>query len=411
MIETPEDVLNIPVAASNAATVTLGSVASILPTFKDATTITRVDGKPAVAIEVSKRAGANLIETVEGVKAAIAAIQGNWPETLQVGFLQDQSKFIIDMLTELQNSVITAVILVAVIILFFLGGRASIFIGIAIPFSFLVGILGLSMAGLTVNIVVLFSLILAVGMLVDDAIIVSEFAERRMSEGMKPREAYAFAASRMSGPVVAATLTRVAAFSPLLFWPGIVGEFMGYMPLTLIATLSASLVAALDLHADARRADRQAARGPSRCGGARGPLYQDRAAGDPPSGHDNHDGLRRADRRADPLRQDRQGRRVLSRMSSPISASVLVHARGNLSLAEKDRLVRAGRGHGPRHAGAVDGLRRSGEMGSRARRRSPRTSSARSSSSSSTGRSGGRPVTSWTISARGPRTFPASRSR
>ena len=132
-----------------------------------------------------------------------------------------------------------------VIILFFLGGRASIFIGIAIPFSFLVGILGLSMAGMTLNIVVLFSLILAVGMLVDDAIIVSEFAERRMSEGMKPREAYAFAAARMTGPVVAATLTRIAAFSPLLFWPGIVGQFMGYMPLTLIATLSASLVAAL----------------------------------------------------------------------------------------------------------------------------------------------------------------------
>ena len=149
------------------------------------------------------------------------------------------------MLTDLQNSVITAIILVVVIILFFLGGRASIFIGIAIPFSFLVGILGLYMAGLTLNIVVLFSLILAVGMLVDDAIIVSEFAERRMSEGMKPREAYAFAAARMTGPVVAATLTRVAAFSPLLFWPGIVGQFMGYMPLTLIATLSASLVAAL----------------------------------------------------------------------------------------------------------------------------------------------------------------------
>src|SRR6202171_2871708 len=113
------------------------------------------------------------------------------------------------------------------------------------PVSFLTGILGLSLFGLTMNIVVLFSLILAVGMLVDDAIIVSEFAERRVSEGMKPREAYAFAASRMSGPGIAAPLTRVAAFSPLLFWPGIVGQFMKYMPITLIATLSASLVSAL----------------------------------------------------------------------------------------------------------------------------------------------------------------------
>jgi multidrug efflux pump len=149
------------------------------------------------------------------------------------------------LLGDLQNSVATAVLLVAVIILFALGARASLFIGIAIPGAFLAGILGLFLAGLTINIVVLFSLILAVGMLVDDAIIVSEFAERRMSEGMAPREAYSLAVGRMAGPVIAATATRVAAFSPLLFWPGVVGEFMKYMPITLIATLSASLVVAL----------------------------------------------------------------------------------------------------------------------------------------------------------------------
>ena len=136
-------------------------------------------------------------------------------------------------------------LLVVVVILFALGFRASLFIGIAIPASFLAGVLGLQLAGLTVNIVVLFSLILAVGMLVDDAIIVSEFAERRMAEGMPPREAYSLAAKRMAGPVIAATATRVAAFSPLLFWPGIVGQFMKYMPITLIATLSASLAVAL----------------------------------------------------------------------------------------------------------------------------------------------------------------------
>ena len=127
------------------------------------------------------------------------------------------------MLHELQNSVITAVLLVVVIMLLVLGGRASLFIGIAIPASFLAGILGLQLAGLTVNIVVLFSLILAVGMLVDDAIIVSEFAERRMAEGMEARAAYSLAAKRMAGPGIAATATRVAAFSPPLFSPGIVG--------------------------------------------------------------------------------------------------------------------------------------------------------------------------------------------
>src|SRR5258705_4932423 len=149
------------------------------------------------------------------------------------------------MLADLQNSVVTGVLLVVIIILVVLGFRASLFIGIAIPASFLAGVLGLQMAGLTINIVVLFSLILAVGMLVDDAIIVSEFAERRMAEGMAPREAYSLAAKRMSGPVIAATATRIAAFSPLLFWPGVVGQFMKYLPITLIATLSASLAVAL----------------------------------------------------------------------------------------------------------------------------------------------------------------------
>ena len=340
LIETPEDVLNIPVAASAAATVTLGDVASILPTFKDATSITRVNGRPAVAIEVSKRSGANLIETVEGVREAVTALQATWPGSVKVAFLQDQSKFIIDMLSELQNAVLTAILLVAVIILFVLGGRASLFIGIAIPFSFLVGILALSMVGVTVNMIVLFSLILAVGMLVDDAIIVSEFAERRMSEGMKPREAYAFAASRMSGPVTAATLTRIAAFSPLLFWPGIVGEFMGYLPLTLIATLSASLVAAL--------------------------IFTPTLGALVGKAHEVHhvtaqkDGLymktvRLAIRHPGttimiafamligvPILYGQIGKGVeFFPNVEPEVGVVLVHARGNLSLAEKDRLIRS----------------------------------------------------------------------
>ena len=245
LIEKPEDVLKIPVVASSGASVTLGDVAEVRPTFKDATSITRVNGVPAMTIEVSKRSGANLIETVDGVKKVIAQMSKTWPGELKVTFTQDKSKLIRQMLADLQNSVATGVLLVIVIILFSLGFRSSLFIGIAIPASFLAGILGLQLAGLTINIVVLFSLILAVGMLVDDAIIVSEYAERRMAEGVPPREAYATAAVRMSGPVIAATATRVAAFSPLLFWPGTVGEFMKYLPITLIATLSASLVVAL----------------------------------------------------------------------------------------------------------------------------------------------------------------------
>jgi multidrug efflux pump len=245
LIERPSDMLKNPVVASQGAAVTLGDIAKVKPTFKDATSITRVNGQTAMTIEVSKRIGANLIDTVDGVKKTVEKLKANWPEGVQVVYTQDKSKVIRQMLADLQNSVATGVLLVVVIILFALGFRASLFIGIAIPASFLAGVLGLYLAGLTVNIVVLFSLILAVGMLVDDAIIVSEYAERRMAEGMPPKEAYSLAAKRMAGPVIAATATRVAAFSPLLFWPGVVGEFMKYLPITLIATLSASLVVAL----------------------------------------------------------------------------------------------------------------------------------------------------------------------
>jgi multidrug efflux pump len=245
LFERPQDILKVPLVASSNATVTLADIAQIKPTFKDAISITRVNGRPAMTIEVSKRTGANLIEVVDTVKYIVTQLQRQWPEAVHVTFTQDKSKVIRQMLGDLQNSVATGVLLVAVIILFALGFRASLFIGIAIPASFLAGVLGLQLAGLTVNIVVLFSLILAVGMLVDDAIIVSEYAERRMAEGMPPKEAYSMAAKRMSGPVIAATLTRIAAFSPLLFWPGVVGQFMKYLPITLIATLSASLAVAL----------------------------------------------------------------------------------------------------------------------------------------------------------------------
>ncbi|MBZ0163481.1 MAG: efflux RND transporter permease subunit [Notoacmeibacter sp.] len=245
LIETVEDVANLPIVAGPNAVVRARDLATIRSTFKDAETITRLDGKPAIAIEVSKRTGANLVETVDAVKKVADEFSRLLPNGSVVSYSQDKSTTIRQLLGDLENSVLTAVILVFVVILYALSGRASVLIGLAIPASFLMGMLWLSLAGYTVNIVVLFSLILAVGMLVDDAIIVTEFAERRMSEGMDKKEAFALAAHRMTGPVVAATMTRIAAFSPLLFWPGVVGEFMKYMPITLIVTLSSSLIYAL----------------------------------------------------------------------------------------------------------------------------------------------------------------------
>ncbi|XHB99868.1 efflux RND transporter permease subunit [Nitratireductor sp. ac15] len=245
LIETVEDVANLPIVSSPDAVVRARDLAEIRSTFKDAETITRLNGRNAIAIEVKKRVGANLVDTVDAVKAAATEFEKVTDGNITVSYSQDKSVMIRDMLNDLQNHVLIAVILVFIVVLYTLSGRASLLIGLAVPASFLMGIYALSLGGFTVNMVVLFSLILAVGMLVDDAIIVTEFAERRMTEGMDKAQAFELAAKRMAGPVIAATMTRIAAFSPLLFWPGIVGEFMKYLPITLIVTLSASMIYAL----------------------------------------------------------------------------------------------------------------------------------------------------------------------
>ncbi|MEL7286857.1 MAG: efflux RND transporter permease subunit, partial [Pseudomonadota bacterium] len=168
-----------------------------------------------------------------------------WPDHIRVDYTGDMSKDVKMMLSDLQNNVLSAVLLVVIVIVAVLGARTAFLVGIAIPGSFLTGILVISVFGLTVNIVVLFALIMAVGMLVDGAIVVSEFADRAMSEGKPRKAAYKLAAERMAWPIIASTATTLAAFAPLIFWPGMMGEFMKYLPITLIATLSASLLMAL----------------------------------------------------------------------------------------------------------------------------------------------------------------------
>ena len=411
LFEKPQDVLKVPVTATAGAAVTLSDVAQIRPTFKDATSVTRVNGRPAMTIEVSKRTGSNLIEVVDATKAVVAELQKTWPEAVQVTFTQDKSKIIRQMLADLQNSVFTGVLLVSIVILFALGFRASVFIGIAIPASFLAGVLGLQLAGLTVNIVVLFSLILAVGMLVDDAIIVSEFAERRMAEGMAPRDAYSLAAKRMSGPVIAATATRIAAFSPLLFWPGVVGQFMKYMPITLIATLSASLAVALFFTPTLGALLGRAAPVPhDERANDRGPYMRTvRLAL-------RHPGLTLGFAVlllfAVQTAYGRFGHGVEFFPSvEPDYGQVIVHARGNLSLDEKDRAV----GEVEKRVLAFDGLKtvysRIGEQPRGMSELSAKTPSASSSSSSPTGGRGRPPTSSWTRSATRRRTSPASSSR
>ena len=245
LLRTAEDMLSIPVAANGDRVLTFRDVAFARRTFKDPTGFARVEGQPAIALEVSKRIGANIIDTIADVRAVVEQERRGWPPGMQVHFLQDKSEDIRNMLRDLQSNVIAAIVLVMIVVVAALGVRTAGLVGISIPGSFLTGILVLGFAGLTINIVVLFSLIMAVGMLVDGTIVVVELADRRMAEGHPRRRAYAMAARRMAWPIIAATATTLAAFTPLLFWPGIVGEFMKYLPITLIATLTASLFMAL----------------------------------------------------------------------------------------------------------------------------------------------------------------------
>lgn len=245
VFETAEDVLSMPIKAVGDRVVHFRDVADVRRTYKDAESYARLDGDRALAIEVVQRSGANIIGTVEEVMALVDAEQAFWPDGMQIIASRDKSKDVKQMLGNLQNSVISAVLLVFIVIVGILGIRSAGLVGVAIPGSFLLGILTIASFGITINMMVLFALIMAVGMLVDGAIVVTELADRRMAEGMERHDAYSSAARRMAWPIIASTCTTLAAFLPLAFWPGMMGEFMKYLPITLIAVLSSSLLMAL----------------------------------------------------------------------------------------------------------------------------------------------------------------------
>jgi multidrug efflux pump len=245
VFETAQDVLDLPVKADGDRVVRLGDIGTVRRTFKDPEGFARVAGRPALALEVKKRVGTNIVETIEQVRTVVEQQRKAWPPTVEVGYAQDKSDTIRSMLADLENNVVSAVALVMIVTVAALGMRSALLIGLAVPGSFLAALLVLGMLGLTVNIVVLFGLIFAVGMLVDGATVIVEYADRKMAEGMHRREAYRHAAKRMAWPVAASIATTLAAFLPLLFWPGVVGEFMKYLPITLVATLLASLLMAL----------------------------------------------------------------------------------------------------------------------------------------------------------------------
>ena len=213
--------------------------------FAERQSYARLDGLPVVTLDVIKRTGRNIIETADAVHAVIAAMEADFPPATVVKTTSDMSRDIRMMVNSLENNILSGLLLIVTVLLFFLGVRTSVFVGVAIPTSMLLSFLLLGLLGVTMNMVVLFSLILSLGMLVDNAIVIVENTYRYVEEGWERATAARKAVGEVALPVIASTLTTLAAFGPLLFWTGTVGEFMKYLPTTLIVTLSSSLFVAL----------------------------------------------------------------------------------------------------------------------------------------------------------------------
>ncbi|WP_028579939.1 efflux RND transporter permease subunit [Desulfogranum japonicum] len=243
--KTPEEIYWLVVGTHDGHPVYLKDVAQVVDSFKEEDSRARLDGRSSVNIAVKKRSGENIIAISDAVDEIIAKRQQTWPLGTAVTKVMDKAKDIDLMVADLENNILSGLVLVVVVIFFAMGMRNALLVSAAIPFSMLLSFIVLYVMGVTLNMVVLFSLTLALGMLVDNAIVIIENIYRFMEQGATRVEAAMKATSEVAYPVIGSTLTTLAAFSPMLFWPGIMGEFMSYLPLTLIVTLSSSLFVAL----------------------------------------------------------------------------------------------------------------------------------------------------------------------
>ncbi len=244
--ENVTEIQNLIVKSEQQNPITLKDVADVTYGYEERSSYARSDGNPVISLDVVKRSGENLLSTTDKINQIVdEAKEDFFPESLKVSLFNDQSVETRRSVSNLENSIISGVILVILVLLFFLGPRSAMFVGVAIPLSMVLGILFLYLMGVTLNMVVLFSLILALGMLVDNAIVVVENIYRYMQEGYDNFTAAKLGAGEVAVPIIASTATTLAAFIPLAFWPGLMGEFMKYLPITLILVLVSSLFIAL----------------------------------------------------------------------------------------------------------------------------------------------------------------------
>ncbi|MGD8837375.1 MAG: efflux RND transporter permease subunit, partial [Desulfobacteraceae bacterium] len=243
--QSPDEIYGLVMGTHSGQPVYLKDVAMVIDGFKEETSRSRLDGRSAVSVAVKKRSGENIIAISEQVDQLIKQLQPSWPNHTQIVKVVDTSSDIKEMVADLENNILTGLLLVLVVIFFAMGLRNAVLVSMAIPLSMLLSFTVLHLLGITLNVVVLFSLTLGLGMLVDNAIVIIENIYRYMEQGVLRTDAAMRATSEVAYPVIGSTLTTLAAFSPMLFWPGIMGEFMSYLPLTLIVTLTSSLFVAM----------------------------------------------------------------------------------------------------------------------------------------------------------------------
>ncbi|MBW2439453.1 MAG: efflux RND transporter permease subunit [Deltaproteobacteria bacterium] len=241
----PSEIFSIVAFVRDGKPVYLRDIATIKDSHKDALTRSRINGVKSVTIAVSKRSGENIVRVTDEVKRIVAEMRPHLPQTLTIDLTADMSNDVRLMVADLENNIISGLLLVLTVIFLFIGGQSAVFVAMAIPYSMFITFALLTGFNVTLNMVVLFSLILALGMLVDNGIVIVENIYRHMQQGKSRQEAARVGADQVAWPVITSTLTTLGAFSPMMFWPGIMGEFMGYLPMTLIMALSASLFVAL----------------------------------------------------------------------------------------------------------------------------------------------------------------------
>jgi multidrug efflux pump len=245
LIENAEDLFNLPLASTDLGVLTVADIAEVRRTFKDATRYSYSNGSASISLNVNKRKGANLVESMEQIDAVVERIRPTLPPSVTLSYINNTAPLVLEQNLGLQGNMATAMVLVLIVVIASVGVRSGLIVTLAVPFSFFFAFIIISLLGFTYNFMVIFGLLLGLGMLIDGAIVMVEYADRKMAEGLNSLEAYRAAVDRMFWPIMASTATTLAAFLPIMFWPGVSGQFMSYLPITVFAVLIGSLFYAL----------------------------------------------------------------------------------------------------------------------------------------------------------------------